>query len=112
MQKLTLKIESEEFEEELKMITDELDPNATMPQAINIYIETIGKQLWIARWKRYRTKSSDQMKESIDWRGLTSTRDMKRDACACIRYDKERVADTARRILEETTLAKEITRRN
>ena len=57
-------------------------------------------------WKRYMNKSSDEFKESTDWRKLTYIGDQSKDAIACVRYEKEIIAEGARNILKEKTIGK------
>ena len=61
-------MEGDEFENELRTIIEERGPDTIMSHAIDIYVDNNGKQLGVAIWNRYNNKSSDEMKQSMDWR--------------------------------------------
>ena len=66
-------IKSAEFESDLVEIIKEQGPDATMPQAIDIYMDKNGEQLGLAIWNRYKIKSPEEIKKSIDLRKLKYT---------------------------------------
>ena len=88
LQKLITKIKRDEFKKDLKTITEKQGPAAAMSKAIGSYVDNNGKQLEIDMRKRYKNKSSDEMKQSINCKTITHIWGCKY-TIACILYEKK-----------------------
>ena len=63
---MIIRFHNEEFENELKAIIAGQDIKITVAEAIEYYVNNVDERVWIAMWKRYKTKSHIQMRESAE----------------------------------------------
>ena len=98
------KVDGKDFINELYEIWKSKGPDTTLPQAVSKFVAVHAQDFVFTMAQRYKDKTIVELQESFKERDLEYMGNTGGDIMACIRFEKEIIAEEALYIAEKTII--------